>query len=112
MSVNVLQTFRRGYKDLWERGYKIMASFSCLVCCSEVCYPPFGCFNGNFPFDEALLQLPWSPKDIDTKFLYYTRNDLDNPSGYINITDPKSPSKVGFDANKPTIILTHGYIGV
>ena len=79
---------------------------------AEVCYPPYGCFNDDAPYDEALVQLPWSPQELQTKFLFYTRADLQNPTGTIQELDPKGASKVGFDPKKPTVFLTHGYIGM
>lgn len=77
---------------------------------AEVCYPPYGCFNNDAPYDEALVQLPWGPDDLKTQFLFYTRHDLSKPTGIINELDPKGASKVGFDPQKQTVFLTHGYI--
>jgi len=38
---------------------KILLIFFFPAHCAEVCYPPYGCFNDNYPFDEALVQLPF-----------------------------------------------------
>lgn len=84
--------------------------YSTSVFAAEVCYPPYGCFHDNQPYAEALVQLPWSPKDLDTKFMFYTRKDLSQPTGYIEELDPRGASKVGFHPNKTTVFLTHGYI--
>lgn len=76
----------------------------------EVCYPPYGCFSDDAPYNEALVQLPWSPKDLDTKFMYFDRQHSQQPAGYIKPFEPKSPSQVNFHPNKTTVVLTHGYI--
>ena len=86
--------------------------FSFLAHTAEVCYPPYGCFSDDAPYDEALVQLPWGPKDLETKFWFYTRKDLSKPTGEIKEFDAQGASKVGFDPHKSTVFLTHGYIGM
>ncbi|XP_066930049.1 pancreatic triacylglycerol lipase-like [Clytia hemisphaerica] len=81
-----------------------------IVHSDQVCYPPYGCFSDDAPYDEALVQLPWGPKDLETKFWFYTRKDLSKPTGEIKEFDAQGASKVGFDPHKTTVFLTHGYI--
>ncbi|XP_055976302.1 pancreatic lipase-related protein 3 [Sorex fumeus] len=46
----------------------------------EVCYERLGCFKDDFPWTQTLSRqlagLPWSPEEIDTRFLLYTRRNL------------------------------------
>lgn len=48
-----------------------------------VCYDYVGCFNNLPPFDNAHLNLPQSPNQIDTQFLLFTRRNPQNPD-YLN----------------------------
>lgn len=49
----------------------------------EVCYERVGCFKDGLPWTGTLSRqltgLPWSPEEINTRFLLYTRR---NPKAY------------------------------
>lgn len=49
----------------------------------EICYGHLGCFSNEKPWAGMIQRpskvLPWSPEDIDTKFLLYTN---ENPNNY------------------------------
>lgn len=49
----------------------------------EVCYGHLGCFSNEKPWAGMIQRpskvLPWSPEDIDTKFLLFTN---ENPNNY------------------------------
>lgn len=49
----------------------------------EVCYGHLGCFSNDKPWAGMLQRplkiFPWSPEDIDTRFLLYTN---ENPNNY------------------------------
>uniref|UniRef100_U6CVP5 Triacylglycerol lipase n=1 Tax=Neovison vison TaxID=452646 RepID=U6CVP5_NEOVI len=53
----------------------------------EVCYERVGCFKDGLPWTGTLSRqfagLPWSPKEINTRFLLYTRR---NPKVYQEIS--------------------------
>ncbi|XP_045295027.1 pancreatic lipase-related protein 3 isoform X2 [Leopardus geoffroyi] len=53
----------------------------------EVCYERVGCFKDGFPWTGTLSRqlagLPWSPEEINTRFLLYTRH---NPKAYQEIS--------------------------
>lgn len=48
----------------------------------EVCYERLGCFSNEKPWagmvQRPLKILPWSPEDIDTRFLLFTNENPDN----------------------------------
>lgn len=49
----------------------------------EICYGQLGCFSDEKPWAGILQRptklLPWSPEDIDTRFLLYTN---ENPNDF------------------------------
>ena len=77
---------------------------------TEVCWPPYGCFNDDYPFDNNWVQLPQSPQYINTKFMLYTRKEKYNPD-ILSDLDANTISISHFDARKKTIIMCHGYLG-
>ena len=88
-------------------------AFSCLVypvLGDEVCYPPYGCFNDEPPYQRALVKLPESPKVVGTKFMLYTRAQSANPD-IISDADPSSIKTSTFDGRKATFFIVHGYLG-
>uniref|UniRef100_A0A8C5ZVR5 Triacylglycerol lipase n=1 Tax=Marmota marmota marmota TaxID=9994 RepID=A0A8C5ZVR5_MARMA len=48
----------------------------------EVCYDRLGCFSDDSPWsgivERPLKVLPWSPADVNTRFLLYTNENQDN----------------------------------
>lgn len=48
----------------------------------EVCFDKLGCFSDDAPWsgtlDRPLKALPWSPAQINTRFLLYTNENQDN----------------------------------
>ncbi|XP_057299885.1 inactive pancreatic lipase-related protein 1-like [Hydractinia symbiolongicarpus] len=80
-----------------------------IAAADEVCYPPYGCFTSQFPFNQAFVQLPELPSEVGTTFLYFTRKNPIHPL-FLNPTAPNSPSANNFDPNKKTVMLVHGYI--
>ena len=76
----------------------------------EVCYPPYGCYTDDAPFDINWVSLPQSPKYIGTKFMLYTRKQQTNP----DILDDQDASTIRvstFNGTKKTVIMAHGYLG-
>lgn len=87
-------------------------SFILVFAAAEICYPPYGCFNNDAPYDEALVQLPWSPKELDTKFYFFNRTFRGQPVGELDPEDTRSASKLQFNPKKKTVFITHGYVGM
>jgi hypothetical protein len=56
----------------------------------EVCYERLGCFSDDAPWagiiERPLKILPWSPSDVNTRFLLYTNENQDNYQVRIFIT--------------------------
>ena len=77
---------------------------------AEVCWPPYGCYNDNEPFDNNWVQLPQSPQYINTKFMLYTRKESTNPQ-ILDDQDANSISVSNFDGRKRTVVMCHGYLG-
>ncbi|XP_055447697.1 pancreatic triacylglycerol lipase [Psammomys obesus] len=77
----------------------------------EVCYDRLGCFSDDAPWsgttNRPLKGLPWSPKQINTRFLLYTN---ENPKNYQQITaDASSIRRSNFNTNRKTRIIIHGF---
>ncbi|XP_050003789.1 pancreatic lipase-related protein 2-like [Alexandromys fortis] len=78
----------------------------------EVCYGHLGCFSNEKPWAGMLQRpskaLPWSPEEIDTKFLLYTN---ENPNNYqeISATDPATIKASGFQLDRKTRLVIHGF---
>ncbi|XP_066095189.1 pancreatic lipase-related protein 3 isoform X1 [Saccopteryx bilineata] len=53
----------------------------------EICYERVGCFRDGFPWtgtwSRQLAGLPWSPEEINTRFLLYTRH---NPKAHQEVS--------------------------
>ncbi|GAB1302571.1 Pancreatic lipase-related protein 2 [Apodemus speciosus] len=67
----------------------------------EVCYGHLGCFSNDKPWagmlQRPLKLLPWSPEDINTRFLLYTN---ENPNTY---------QASNFQLNRKTRFIIHGF---
>lgn len=73
-----------------------------------VCYDYVGCFNNLPPFDNAHLNLPQSPNQIDTQFLLFTRRNPQNPD-YLNYIFPTSIIYSHYQKTSATKIIIHGF---
>ncbi|XP_059517535.1 pancreatic lipase-related protein 2-like [Myotis daubentonii] len=93
----------------WIVGLLLLAT----VRGKEVCYEPFGCFSNEKPWTGNLqrpLKLsPWSPKDINTRFLLYTN---ENPNSFqrISSTDLATVNASNFHLDRKTRFIIHGFI--
>ncbi|KAJ7325234.1 hypothetical protein JRQ81_018254 [Phrynocephalus forsythii] len=80
---------------------------------SEVCYDRLGCFTNDAPWSGTILRpiskLPWSPEKIKTRFLLYTRKNINNFEE-IKATSPETISQSNFDPSKITRFITHGFV--
>lgn len=75
----------------------------------QVCYPPYGCFSDDAPYDGTLIQLPKSPGQLGIKYQLYTRAQQAN-AHIISDTDPNSITTSTFDGTRRTIMIIHGYL--
>ncbi|KAM5132167.1 pancreatic lipase-related protein 2-like [Mantella aurantiaca] len=79
----------------------------------EVCYQHLGCFSNDPPWagtpQRLIHRLPWSPEEINTRFLLYTR---DNPNTYqeINALEPQTISESHFQTNRKSRFIIHGFL--
>ncbi|XP_012519326.1 PREDICTED: pancreatic triacylglycerol lipase [Propithecus coquereli] len=78
---------------------------------NEVCYSRLGCFSDDVPWAGILERpfkvLPWSPEDVNTRFLLYTN---ENPNDFQEIVaDPSSISASNFKTNRKTRFIIHGF---
>ncbi|XP_054359310.1 pancreatic triacylglycerol lipase [Pongo pygmaeus] len=78
----------------------------------EVCYERLGCFSDDSPWsgivERPLHILPWSPKDVNTRFLLYTN---ENPNNFQEVVaDSSSISGSNFKTNRKTRFIIHGFI--
>ncbi|XP_006088226.1 pancreatic lipase-related protein 2-like [Myotis lucifugus] len=93
----------------WIIGLLLLAT----VRGKEVCYEPFGCFPDEKPWTGVLqrpLKLsPWSPKDVNTRFLLYTN---ENPNSFqrISSTDLATVNASNFHLDRMTRFIIHGFI--
>ncbi|KAI4874276.1 hypothetical protein NFI96_028462 [Prochilodus magdalenae] len=88
---------------------------SCLVGAAyggEVCYGDLGCFSDEYPWsgsvERPIARLPWSPEQMNTRFLLFTRetnNNYQEISANIN-----SISGSSYKSNRKTRFIIHGFI--
>ena len=82
-----------------------------LINTKTICYTDYGCFSDEKPFYNpgvrpwALTLLPQEPSKISTKYLLFTRNNI-NTSVYITSQNESEYFKVNF---KTTFII-HGFL--
>jgi len=77
---------------------------------TQVCYPPYGCFSNDPPFNDKRAMLPEDPAHLLTEFRLYNREHV----GMGENIDPAKPNLItstSFDSSKRTVIYTHGYEG-
>uniref|UniRef100_A0A8C4PPM7 Triacylglycerol lipase n=1 Tax=Equus asinus asinus TaxID=83772 RepID=A0A8C4PPM7_EQUAS len=78
----------------------------------EVCYTPLGCFSDEKPWagtlQRPLKSLPWSPEEVNTRFLLYTNK---NPDSYQLITarDVATIKSSNFQSSRKTHFVIHGF---
>lgn len=79
----------------------------------EVCYGHLGCFSNEKPWagmiQRPLKMLPWSPEDINTRFLLYTNENTNNYQ-VISATDPATIEASNFQLDRKTRFIIHGFI--
>ncbi|XP_007518517.1 pancreatic lipase-related protein 2 [Erinaceus europaeus] len=79
----------------------------------EICYRPLGCFSDEKPWtgivQRPLKLFPWSPRDINTRFLLYTN---ENPNNFqlITGTDLDTVEASNFRLDRKTRFIIHGFI--
>ncbi|XP_014336556.1 pancreatic triacylglycerol lipase isoform X1 [Bos indicus x Bos taurus] len=83
----------------------------------EVCYDRLGCFSDDSPWagiiERPLKVLPWSPEEVNTRFLLYTN---ENPNNFqvrtlIEIVaDESTIASSNFKTNRKTRFVIHGFI--
>ncbi|TEA41710.1 hypothetical protein DBR06_SOUSAS1510116, partial [Sousa chinensis] len=78
----------------------------------EICYERLGCFSDDSPWagivERPLKILPWSPKDVNTRFLLYTNENPDNFQKLV--ADPSTITDSNFKTNRKTVFIIHGFI--
>jgi len=81
---------------------------------TQVCYPPYGCYSNDPPFDRTLVSLPLDPNTvIGTKFLLHTQSTYNNDPSKPEVLDPLDKQTVvdsHFDGRKKTVMWIHGFI--
>ncbi|XP_070801344.1 inactive pancreatic lipase-related protein 1-like [Pituophis catenifer annectens] len=79
----------------------------------EVCYDRLGCFTDDIPWsgtvERPIARLPWTPQEINTRFLLYTKKNHDNFQE-ITAINPETIDYSNFNASKITRFITHGFI--
>uniref|UniRef100_A0A8C8TU32 Triacylglycerol lipase n=1 Tax=Peromyscus maniculatus bairdii TaxID=230844 RepID=A0A8C8TU32_PERMB len=79
----------------------------------EVCYGHLGCFSNEKPWagmiQRPLKMFPWSPEDINTRFLLYTNENTNNYQ-VISATDPATIEASNFQLDRKTRFIIHGFI--
>ncbi|XDC66760.1 hypothetical protein R6Z07M_017942 [Ovis aries] len=77
----------------------------------EVCYDRLGCFSDDSPWagtiERPLKVLPWSPKEVNTRFLLYTN---ENPNNFQEIVaDASIIANSNFKTSRKTRFVIHGF---
>ncbi|XP_037660562.1 pancreatic triacylglycerol lipase isoform X1 [Choloepus didactylus] len=80
----------------------------------EICYSRLGCFSDDSPWagtvERPLKILPWSPEDINTRFLLYTNENPDNFQVRELTADQPTIQSSNFKTNRKTRFIIHGFI--
>ncbi|XP_067858906.1 pancreatic lipase-related protein 2-like [Heptranchias perlo] len=80
---------------------------------AEICFNRLGCFSDDVPWSGTKQRpgktLPWSPEQIDARFLLWTRR---NTATFQEVTavNPSTIESSNFDRTKKTRFIVHGYI--
>ncbi|XP_054099317.1 pancreatic lipase-related protein 2 isoform X3 [Callithrix jacchus] len=98
---------------LWEESDMPGLAFGEAARGKEICYGQLGCFSDEKPwagiFQRPIKLFPWSPKDIDTRFLLYTNENPDNFQ-LITGTEPDTIEASNFQLGRKTRFIIHGFI--
>ncbi|XP_072495109.1 pancreatic lipase-related protein 2-like [Notamacropus eugenii] len=79
----------------------------------DICFKRLGCFSNDKPWSGTLQRplkaLPWSPEDINTRFLLYTN---ENPNTFQTILsdDPSTIEASNFKTDRKTHFIIHGFL--
>ncbi|XP_054437741.1 pancreatic triacylglycerol lipase isoform X2 [Pteronotus mesoamericanus] len=78
----------------------------------ELCFQRLGCFSDEAPWagivERPLKILPWSPKEVNTRFLLYTN---ENPNAFQElVADPSTIEVSNFKMDRKTRFIIHGFI--
>ncbi|XP_040217465.1 pancreatic lipase-related protein 2-like isoform X2 [Rana temporaria] len=80
---------------------------------AKVCYDRLGCFSNDSPWawtlQRPIPRLPWSPEKINTRFLLYTRDNL-NTYQEISAVQNKTIKESNFKTFRNTQIIIHGFL--
>jgi len=87
----------------------LLSATALCVNAHSICYPPYGCFSDEAPYNQALVRLPEHPTNVDTKFRVYTRSNPLIPD-YVDPLDSLSPARIKFNTTKNTVMFVHGYL--
>ena len=71
------------------------------------CYPPYGCFTNQKPWNLIWHVLPKSPRVMRTLFELYTRKNRNGKK-----VNPFRVRSSGLDGRKKTIFIIHGWKGL
>lgn len=84
----------------------------CLTTLSQgagICYPKYGCFSNDPPFDgRPLVNFPQHPTVVQTKFRLFTR--ASSSSDFIDDTDVDKLKASNYDGKKKTTFIIHGWL--
>ncbi|KAM4011833.1 LOW QUALITY PROTEIN: uncharacterized protein ACNLHF_005632, partial [Anomaloglossus baeobatrachus] len=79
---------------------------------SEVCYDRLGCFTTKAPWSgtaqRPLGHLPWAPEKINTRFLLYTRDNV-NTYQEVSAINPATISHSNFNEDRKSHFVIHGF---
>ncbi|XP_069837854.1 pancreatic lipase-related protein 2-like [Dendropsophus ebraccatus] len=80
---------------------------------AEVCYDRLGCFTNHYPWagtlQRCVSRLPWAPEKINTRFLLYTRDNV-NSYQKLSAINTTTISKSNFQPNRKTRFIIHGFL--
>ncbi|XP_071987474.1 pancreatic lipase-related protein 2-like [Engystomops pustulosus] len=93
-----------------DRILPVLSVFS--VINDEICYDRLGCFTNQVPWSGSVqrpvARIPWAPEKINTRFLLFTRENLDN---YQEVTavNHTTISNSNFNVNLKSHFIIHGF---
>ncbi|XP_074141337.1 pancreatic triacylglycerol lipase-like [Sminthopsis crassicaudata] len=80
---------------------------------NQICFPRLGCFTDDKPWagiiERPLKLLPWSPEDINTRFLLYTNENQDSYQQIIP-EDLETIKNSNFNKDRKTRFIIHGFV--
>ncbi|XP_016284171.1 pancreatic triacylglycerol lipase [Monodelphis domestica] len=78
----------------------------------EICFPRLGCFSDDKPWagiiERPLKILPWSPEDVNTRFLLYTNENQNNYQEIV--ADIAIIEGSNFNKDRKTRFIIHGFV--